>query len=89
MSRELALLSELAPGSVAEVVSIEVSAWQERLRAYGLAPGRRLRLVQQVPVTVVCVDHVDLAFEAGIAGGVLVALCGASETSGPGSAGAR
>jgi Fe2+ transport system protein FeoA len=56
------------------VVEIDASAcgWRERLQAYGLVPGREVEVIQHAPVTVVRVEHVDLAFEAGIARGIVV-----------------
>jgi len=67
-------LPDVPPGGIARVVSIDASArgCRERLQAYGLAPGREVEVVQHAPVTVVRVDHVDLAFEAGIARGIIV-----------------
>lgn len=81
-------LPDLAPGSVARVVEIDASVaeWRERLQAYGLAPGRRLEVVQQAPVTVVRVDHTDLAFEARIARGIVVAEPDAGTPSGDAAA---
>lgn len=43
-----------------------------QLQAYGLAPGRSVEVVQQSPVTVVRIEHLDLAFEAEIARAVSV-----------------
>lgn len=67
-------LPDLAPGSVARVVEIDALAgrWRERLQAYGLAPGREVKVIQHAPVTVVRVEHIDLAFESAIARGILV-----------------
>lgn len=67
-------LSLVKPGSVVRVVEIGegASSWHERLQAYGIAPGREVTVVQQAPVTVVRVDHVDLAFEAAIARHIVV-----------------
>lgn len=50
----------------------EGDCWRERLQAYGVAPGRELEVIQQSPVTVVRVDHVELAFERSIARGIVV-----------------
>ena len=71
-------LADLRPGCQARVVAIDgaAAAWCERLRAYGLVPGCRLLLVQRTPVTVVQVEHLDLAFEAPIAAGILVSATG-------------
>lgn len=44
----------------------------ERLRAYGLAPGATLEVLQQRPVTVIRIEHTELAVEAEIAGVLLV-----------------
>jgi ferrous iron transport protein A len=43
-----------------------------QLQAYGVAPGRWVKVVQQSPVTVIRVEHLDLAFEAEIARGIRV-----------------
>lgn len=68
------VLSKVKPGNSVRVVEIGEGAgsWHERLQAYGIAPGRVLHVVQQSPVTVVRVDHVDLAFEARIARHIVV-----------------
>lgn len=44
----------------------------ERLRAYGLAPGATLEVLQQRPVTVIRIEQTELAVEAEIAGVLLV-----------------
>lgn len=46
--------------------------WRERLQAYGVSPGRELEIVQQSPVTVVRVDHVELAFERSVARQIII-----------------
>lgn len=73
-SDDPAALSRVKPGSVVRVLEIRkgASIWHERLQAYGIAPGRDLTVVQQAPVTVVRVDHVDLAFETAIARQIVV-----------------
>jgi Fe2+ transport system protein FeoA len=45
---------------------------RHQLQAYGLTPGGIVEIVQQSPVTVVKVDHLDLAFESVIARGIRV-----------------
>ncbi len=67
-------LLDVPPGAVARVVEIDASAsgWRERLHAYGLAPGREVEVIQHAPVTVVRVEHIELAFEAGIARAIVV-----------------
>jgi len=68
------LLAELSPGDEASVVAFEGPAADRRaqLQAYGLVPGRRVRVVQQKPVTVLLVDHTELAIEGDLARGVRV-----------------
>jgi Fe2+ transport system protein FeoA len=46
--------------------------WRERLQAYGVSPGSELEVVQQSPVTVVRIDHVELAFEHSVARDILI-----------------
>ncbi|MEW6590276.1 MAG: FeoA family protein [Pseudomonadota bacterium] len=63
-------LTALPPRASAVVDSIEDGidpAQQEQLVAYGLAPGRPLRMQQQQPMTLVLIDEVELALEAGVA----------------------
>ncbi|MBK5232880.1 MAG: ferrous iron transport protein A [Thermoleophilia bacterium] len=74
MAPEQIPLDEVPVGTLARVVKLDdsISAWRERLQAYGLVPGRRLEVVQHAPVTVVRVERTDLAFESRIAGGILV-----------------
>ena len=45
---------------------------RQHLQAYGLTPGRRVRVLAQRPVTIVQVEQTELAFEGGIAARVLV-----------------
>lgn len=46
--------------------------WRERLQAYGVAPGREIEIVQQSPVTVIRIDHVELAFERSVSRDIIV-----------------
>lgn len=43
------------------------AAQREQLTAYGLAPGRPLRILQQHPMTVILADEVELALEHCVA----------------------
>jgi Fe2+ transport system protein FeoA len=52
--------------------SEEGVCWRERLQAYGVSPGSEIEVVQQSPVTVVRVDHVELAFERSVARDIIV-----------------
>jgi Fe2+ transport system protein FeoA len=45
---------------------------REHLRAYGVEPGGTIEVLQHHPVTVVRVEHTELALDAGIAARVLV-----------------
>lgn len=45
---------------------------RERLLAYGLIPGQAVRVLAQKPVTVVQVEHTELALEKVLAACVLV-----------------
>lgn len=40
---------------------------REQLTAYGLGAGRRIRVIQQRPMTVILADEVELALEHGVA----------------------
>lgn len=42
------------------------------LLAYGLLPGSCVRVLQQKPVTVVQVEHLELALEHNLAGKILI-----------------
>jgi Fe2+ transport system protein FeoA len=76
-------LPDVPPGEVARVVEIDASAsrWRERLQAYGLAPGREVEVIQHAPVTVVRVERVELAFEAGVARAIVVSACAGASAS--------
>jgi Fe2+ transport system protein FeoA len=37
------------------------------LQAYGLAPGHCVRILQHSPVTIVQIEHTELALEGGLA----------------------
>jgi Fe2+ transport system protein FeoA len=67
-------LADVPAGAVALVEELDGLPPESRhqLQAYGLAPGCSVRIVQQSPVTVVRVEHLDLAFEPEIARGVRV-----------------
>ena len=48
------------------------AAQREQLHGYGIAPGRALRIVQRKPVTVVQIEHAELAIETEVAQAVWV-----------------
>jgi Fe2+ transport system protein FeoA len=47
-------------------------AHRQHLQAYGLLPGRTVLVLAQKPVTIVMVEHTELAFESEISSQVLV-----------------
>jgi Fe2+ transport system protein FeoA len=49
-----------------------LSEHKSQLQAYGVIPGYALRLQQQKPVTVIQVDHTELAFEYDLAKRIFV-----------------
>jgi len=68
-------LNDLRPGRRARVVEFNSQITSERraqLQAYGVIPGQILYVHQQIPVTVIQIDHTELALEAGLAKFVLV-----------------
>ncbi len=73
-----ATLKEVLAGAWARITGFDglPTAQRERLQAYGLAVGRPVRVVQHTPVTVVQVEHTELAFEAELAHGVRVEALG-------------
>jgi Fe2+ transport system protein FeoA len=62
-------LSEIRPGCRVRIDGFGdlPEGWNERLQAYGLSPGRDVEVVQQNPVTLVRIEHIDLAFEDSVA----------------------
>jgi Fe2+ transport system protein FeoA len=70
-------LASVPPGCCAQVLAYTPQVSSERqaqLSAYGLAPGYRVRVVQHKPVTIVQVEHLELALETELARGVQVIL---------------
>ncbi len=70
------VLADIAPGADARVRALDGldAGLREHLQAYGVAPGRLVRVIQHSPVTVVQVEHTDLAFESHVARGIDVEL---------------
>lgn len=62
-------LLDVPPGGVARVVAFNgMSTSQvESLQAYGLIPGRQVRVRQHAPVTVIEVENIELALENDLA----------------------
>ena len=63
-------LSEVPPGRRTRVVDFLPGLPADRraqLQAYGLAPGYYIQVVQHSPVTIIQVDHTELALETSLA----------------------
>lgn len=67
-------LADVDPGERAIVSGLDGlgHAHREHLSAYGLVPGRPVRVVQHAPVTVVLVEHTEVAFESHLCAGIAV-----------------
>lgn len=68
-------LAEARNGASVHVDRLEgLPLWQEhQLAAYGIAPGRRIEVIQTAPVVVVRIDYAEVAFERSLAHGVRLA----------------
>lgn len=42
------------------------------LRAYGLVPGVLIKVIQQSPVSIIQVEHAEIAIEAELASGIFI-----------------
>ncbi len=68
-------LADVSPDSRVQVAGFAGSIpprRRARLQAYGLVPGYWVRVLQQNPVTVVQIEHIELALEDDLAREVLV-----------------
>ncbi len=69
------LLTELSPGTRARILGFNSDLSPERraiLQAYGVLPGGEMWVRQHNPVTVIQVEHTELALEADLANAILV-----------------
>jgi Fe2+ transport system protein FeoA len=69
-------LADVHPGEGARLSGFTAEFPAERcahLQAYGLVPGRFVRVLQHNPVTVVQVEHCEIAIERELAGQICVA----------------
>lgn len=72
-------LSDIPVGRGARVYGFDehLPAYRSaQLQAYGLAPGYQVRVLQHSPVTVIQVEHVELALEGDLARMVMVEAIG-------------
>jgi Fe2+ transport system protein FeoA len=68
-------LKDILPGQFARVAGFSSRLSPERrtqLRAYGLVPGYRIRVLQHNPVSVIQVEHTEIALEQELAGEIYV-----------------
>jgi Fe2+ transport system protein FeoA len=67
-------LADVRPGGRARVADVNAlpAAQRQQLHGYGLLPGRVLRVTQRTPVTVVQIEHTELAIEPEVARAVRV-----------------
>ena len=66
---------DLTPGQSARVTGFSADLSSDRrslLRAYGLVPGYSIRLLQQSPVSVIQIEHAEIALEKQLAGEIFV-----------------
>lgn len=70
-------LAEVPPGCEATLINYtETDAGMGgALRAYGLLPGRRVKVIAQHPVTIVQVEQTELALESQLARAIWVRVC--------------
>lgn len=68
-------LAGIRPGRQAKILGFSANLPPDRLahlQAYGLLPGRRVQVLQHTPVTVVQIEHFELALERELARGIQV-----------------
>lgn len=69
-------LADVLPGEAVRLLGFAPELPPERwahLQAYGLAPGRCVRVLQHTPITVVQVEHSEIALEDELACQICVA----------------
>ena len=70
MKKHPLTLLDIAPGQSAEVIGFSTHSdpeLHERLLAYGVIPGQRLNVLNQKPLTLVQIEHMELALERVLA----------------------
>jgi Fe2+ transport system protein FeoA len=63
-------LAGIRPGRQAKILGFSANLPPDRLAhllAYGLLPGRQVQVLQHTPVTVVQIEHFELALERALA----------------------
>lgn len=68
------VLSHAQPGSEVTISSIAGlgKAEEKSLQAYGILPGRKVKVLSQAPVTIVQVEQTELAFEIEVASRIMI-----------------
>ena len=72
---ERTTLADVPPGRKAEIIGFSAGFPADRrayLQAYGLVENYWVQVVQHSPVTIVKLDHIELALESDLAKGILV-----------------
>lgn len=72
-----ATLVDIRPGQQAKLRGFSPGLSPERfahLQAYGLTPGRWVRVIQHAPVTIIEVENCELALEADLARQIEIAV---------------
>jgi len=65
----------IKPGCRARILKFSPAISPDRrahLQAYGVVPGRYIKIIQHFPVTVIQVEHTELALETELAGKIEV-----------------
>ena len=70
LNQQAQTLLDVPVGHYARVQGL--SSGMPQLQAYGLTPGYWVRVLQHSPVTVIQIDHLELALESELAGQVLI-----------------
>lgn len=68
-------LRDLSPGHIARVTGFSSRIPSEKraiLRAYGLVPGYPIRIMQHSPVSVIQVEHTEIALEPELAAEIFI-----------------
>jgi Fe2+ transport system protein FeoA len=68
-------LADVPPGHQARIIDFSNTIpanRKEHLQAYGLVPGYQVKVIQQAPVTVVQIEHTELALERALAHAIRV-----------------
>jgi Fe2+ transport system protein FeoA len=84
-------LAEVCPGAQVRVIDLKGLSAPSRakLLALGICPGRCVEVIRHSPVTLVRVEHSELALEAELASGVKIELVQPATSAGHSPNGAR